>query len=102
LLLTPFGLLYGDVQRTLPLATGFLMLLTPVIYPTPHSGLAAKILALNPLTPLVTTTREWLTSGVTSQLAGFVAVTASAFIVLIAAWIVYRVAMPHVIARLGS
>jgi lipopolysaccharide transport system permease protein len=102
LLLTPLGVLYGDVQRMLPLATGFLMLLTPVIYPKPHHGLAAKILALNPLTPLVTTTREWLTSGFTTQLTGFLAVTALALVVLIVAWIVYRVALPHIIARLGS
>jgi lipopolysaccharide transport system permease protein len=101
-LLTPIGLLYGDVQRTLPIATGFLLLLTPVLYPTPQSGLAAKIVSLNPLTPLVTTTRDWLTTGVTPQLAGFITVTTLMLLLLLTVWIVYRVALPHVIARLGS
>ncbi len=63
LILTPIGLLYGDVQHSLPIASTFLMLLTPVLYPVPASGLAAIVAALNPLTPLVTTTRDWLTTG---------------------------------------
>ncbi len=69
LLLTPLGLLYGDVQRALAVVTPFLMFLTPVLYPTPQSGLAGIIVALNPLTPLVTTTRDWLTLGATPHLA---------------------------------
>ena len=63
LLLTPLGILYNDVQQTLPIATTFLLLLTPVLYPAPRSGLGASIASLNPLTPLVTTTRDWLTIG---------------------------------------
>ncbi|MGO8843605.1 MAG: ABC transporter permease [Methyloceanibacter sp.] len=102
LLLTPLGVLYGDVQRALPIATSFLMLLTPVLYPTPQSGLVAKIVALNPLTPLVVTTRDWLTLGATPQLAGFIAVTALMAVLLAVGWIAYHVALPHLVARLGS
>ena len=75
LLLTPIGLLYGDVQHSLPIASTFLMLLTPVLYPVPASGLAAIVAALNPLTPLVTTTRDWLTTGSAAHLGGFVVVS---------------------------
>ena len=42
LILTPIGLLYGDVQHGLPIASTFLMLLTPVLYPVPASGSAAS------------------------------------------------------------
>ena len=38
LLLTPLGILYGDVQQAMPIATTFLILLTPVLYPPPRSG----------------------------------------------------------------
>lgn len=54
ILLTPLGMLYHrDVMQALPLATTFLMLLTPVLYPVPEAGIAAGIATFNPLTPLV-------------------------------------------------
>ena len=102
LLLTPIGLLYGDVQQSLPIAATFLMLLTPVLYPVPASGLAATITALNPLTPLVTTTRDWLTTGSSAHLAAFVLVSTATAILLLLGWVAYRVALPHLIARLGN
>lgn len=102
LVLTPPGLLYGDVQQALPLANTSLMLLTPVLYPRPTSGLAAAISAVNPLTPLVTTTRDWLTTGAPDHLTPFVVVTAATVTFLAVGWITYRVALPHLIARLGN
>jgi lipopolysaccharide transport system permease protein len=102
LLLTPVGLLYGDVQQSLPIASTFLMLLTPVLYPVPASGLAALITALNPLTPLVTTTRDWLTTGSPLHLGGFVLVNTATVLLLLLGWVAYRLALPHLIARLGN
>lgn len=102
ILLTPLGLLYGDVQQAIPVFTTFLMLLTPVIYPPPRSGIAATIAALNPLTPLVVTTRDWLTTGEAGPAAGFFAVALVSFVLLLLGWVAYRVALPHLIARLGN
>ena len=102
LLLTPIGLLYGDVQHSLPIASTFLMLLTPVLYPVPASGPAALIATLNPLTPLVTTTRDWLTTGLSPHTGGFVVVSMVTLTLLLAGWIAYRLALPHLIARLGN
>jgi lipopolysaccharide transport system permease protein len=99
LLLTPVGLLYGDVQRAVAIAIPFLMFLTPVLYPTPQFGLAGKIVALNPLTPLVTNTR---TLGTTPYLAGFIAVVVLMAVLLVVGWVAYRVALPHLIVRLGN
>jgi lipopolysaccharide transport system permease protein len=48
ILITPLGILYSDVQQTLPVLTTFLMLLTPVVYPVPQSGVAAAIARYNP------------------------------------------------------
>ncbi len=102
LLVTPFGLLYGDVSHALPIASTFLMLLTPVLYPTPSSGVGAVVTSLNPLTPLVTTTRDWLTTGAAPDVGGFIAVTMATVALLLFGWVAYRLALPHLIARLGN
>jgi lipopolysaccharide transport system permease protein len=102
LLLTPLGLLYGDVQHSLPIASTFLMLLTPVLYPVPASGPAVVIATLNPLTPLVTTTRDWLTTGSSAHVGSFLIVSVVTVTFLLVGWIGYRLALPHLIARLGN
>jgi lipopolysaccharide transport system permease protein len=98
----PLGLLYGDVQQSLPIASAFLMLLTPVLYPVPASGLAATVTRINPLTPLVTTTRDWLTAGSSTHVSGFVVMSTATIVLLLLGWVAYRLALPHVIARLGN
>jgi lipopolysaccharide transport system permease protein len=100
--LTPLGLLYNDVQQTIPIATMFLMLLTPVVYPPPQTGLAATVARWNPLSPLILVTRDWITTGDATQIAAFAFVTAVAVVLLFGGWIIYRLALPHVIARLGG
>ena len=102
LLLTPVGLLYGDVQHSLPIASTFLMLLTPVLYPVPASGPAAIVTTINPLTPLVMTTRDWLTTGAATHAGAFVLVSLTTVTLLLLGWVAYRLALPHLIARLGN
>lgn len=102
LVLTPLGVLYGDVQHSLPIASTFLMLITPVLYPVPSSGLGAMVASLNPLTPLITTTRDWLTTGAAAQHIAFLVVSGVTVTLLILAWVLYRLALPHLVARLGN
>jgi lipopolysaccharide transport system permease protein len=95
LLVAPFGLLYDDVGRALTVVTGFWFFLTPVIYPASLTGL----MKWNPVAPLLEASRAHLLSQ-PAQVSGFtVALMAVAGLVL--AWIFYRVAQPHVTARLG-
>jgi lipopolysaccharide transport system permease protein len=94
-LAAPVGLLYDDVGRGITLATGFWFFLTPVLYRTPPRG----IVRWNPVTPLLDTTRAWLTSGEASR--GFVAVAVISAGLLVMAWLFQRLARPHVVARLG-
>jgi len=102
LVLTPLGVLYGDVQHSLPIASTFLMLITPVLYPVPSSGLGATVVSFNPLTPLITTTRDWLTTGTAAQHIAFFVVSGVTVMLLLAAWVLYRLALPHLVARLGN
>lgn len=89
------GLLYEDVGRGLAMVTGFWFFLTPVVYPTPVRGL----LRFNPVTPLLDTTRRWLTSP--ADASAFVPVIALALVLLVAAWLLHRLARAHVVATLG-
>lgn len=101
-LLVPVGVLFGDVQQGLPILATFLMLLTPVLYPQPETGVAAAVAKWNPLTPLITVTRDSLTTGSADQVPAFLVVTGAGLVLLFVAWVLYRLALPHVIARLGN
>ena len=95
LLVAPFGLLYDDVGRALLLATTLLFFVTPVVYPLPADGL----FRLNPVASLIGTARSWLIGDGTSPT--FLIVAGGTVGLLVLAWLLYRIARPHVIARLG-
>lgn len=102
LLLAPLGVLYHDVSQGLTVVTGLWLFLTPIVYPVPQSGTFATIVKLNPVTPLLVTTRELATTGVVSDPNRFLIVTAATVIGLFVTWIVFRLAMPFAIERVGS
>lgn len=102
ILMTPLGILYTDVSRGMGIFTQFWFFLTPVIYPMPESGFAAVCARYNPVTPVLLTTREWMTSGSVSQLGGFWLVSIISLLLLLFGWVLYRIAMPHLIARMSA
>ncbi|MDJ0900405.1 MAG: ABC transporter permease [Xenococcus sp. MO_188.B8] len=102
LFLAPIANLYNDISRFLGIATGMWLFLTPVVYPIPTDGIIAKVVRLNPVTPLLVTTRELATTGVVSNPQGFWLVSIVVIVALILAWIFYRQAMPYVVERISS
>jgi len=102
LLLTPIGMLYQDVDTALGYGTQALFFLTPIIYPIPENSWAGTLVKLNPVTPLLQSTRDWLTMGQTDQIYGFVWVSSITFALLIVGWIFFRIAMPHLISRMSA
>lgn len=102
LIIAPMGVLYQDVSRILTMLTGFWLFLTPVVYPVPKDGLFGEIVRLNPVTPLLVTTRELATTGIISDAVGFWLASGISFVGLFIAWIVYRVSMPYVVERISS
>ncbi|WP_321532021.1 ABC transporter permease [uncultured Desulfuromonas sp.] len=102
ILMTPLGVLYTDVSRGIVILAQLWFFLTPVVYPMPQSGAAAVLARLNPVTPLLTTTREWMVTGFSTQLSGFWLVVLLAFVFLLLGWLLYRIAMPHLIARISA
>jgi lipopolysaccharide transport system permease protein len=102
LLLTPVGMLYTDIGKSLPLLMQFLMYLTPVVFPMPQGGLAATIYRLNPLTPLIMSARGWLT-GISHEYFGYyIIVNGAVLLLLLMVWIIYRTAMPILIERMSA
>ena len=102
LLLTPLGMLYQDVGRVMGFATQALFFLTPVIYPVPKASWAATLIKINPVTPLLQSTRDWLTTGQATQLYGFAWVVGITVALLFAGWVMYRISMPHLISRMSA
>ena len=95
LAVAPMGMLYDDVRHAVVLIASFWFFLTPVIYPTPESGLVR----LNPVTPLLETTRSWIIAPGLGE--GFAMVVGCALLGLVGTWLVYRLARPHLVERLG-
>ena len=102
LLLTPVGMLYTDIGKSMPLLMQFLMYLTPVVFPMPSGGWATTVFSSNPMTPLILTTRDWLTGFSPDYLGYFFLVDMLIITLLLVVWIVYRVAMPILIERMSA
>lgn len=102
LLISPIAALYGDVSKAVPILTQFLMFVTPVVFAMPKSGWTARVFELNFMTPLIMTTRNWLTGFQTEWMNYFIFVNLSAFILLIVGWIIYRITMPILIERMSA
>ncbi|GET37215.1 ABC transporter permease [Microseira wollei] len=103
MLLSPLGVLYQDVSKGLTMVTGFWLFLTPVVYPMPSGeGLFGLLVKLNPVTPLLVTTRELATVGVISNPVGFWVVSIITIFGLVVTWIAFRLAMPYAIERVSA
>ncbi len=102
LLITPIGMLYTDIGRAIPLIMNFVMYLTPVVFPMPKEGWIATLFQLNPMTPIILTSRDWLTGFTPDYLVYFLVVNAVALFLLMLAWSAYRLAMPILIERMSS
>ena len=99
-LLVPIGLLYKDIERALSPLLMLWLLIIPVAYPFSNSG-ANWFHHLNFVVPLIDCTRFWIIGGATSDTTAFFAVLVGAIAVLLVGWLLFRLAFPHLIARLG-
>ena len=100
--LAPLAVLYKDVGKSLNLLAGFWLFITPVFYAAPEKGAFSVLVRLNPVTPLLQTTRELSTTGIVSNPLGFWIVSAITIAGLLLVWVAFRLAMPYVIERVSS
>lgn len=102
LLLTPFGLLYGDVATGLPVATQLLFFVTPVVYVPPDTPIFRVIGMLNPVAVPLEAARDLLTQGTMVQPQWLAAVALAGLVGVVAALVVYRAALPIFIERTSA
>ncbi len=102
LLIVPMGMLYSDIGRGMGLIMQLAMYITPAIFPFPQEGIAKTLFTLNPISPLIMTTRDWLTGQTPAMLGYFIGVTLFASLLLMISWGIYRLAMPILIERMGG
>jgi len=102
LLLTPIGVLYGDITRGLPLVLQMAMYVTPIVFPMPKNGYVAALFKVNPFTPLFLNTRNWLTGQSSVDVLSFIIVAIIFLFLLFIAIIIFRIAMPILVERMSS
>jgi lipopolysaccharide transport system permease protein len=102
ILLTPISILYGDVQQGLPMVLQPLFYLTPIVYSAPEAGVGAILSTYNPISPLIQFTRELITTGKIICLEPSIIVCSITLIMLLIGWLLYRIAMPHLVERIAA
>lgn len=102
LALVPVGMLFSDIERGVSVALPFLMYLTPVIYPYPKSGTIATLMSFNPMAAILPQARNWLTAQPAADNHLFWIWSAIFLGLFLLALVVYRIAMPMIIERIGS
>lgn len=102
LLLTPLGLLFQDIPQAISTFLPLAYLMTPIAYPPRAGGLASRVGSMNPVSPIVLTARDWLTTGRSDHLTGFVAISSVSVVLLLAGWLFYRLSMPILTERISA
>ncbi len=102
LALTPLGMLYNDINKGLSVILPFMMYLTPIVYPTPREGTIGVLMKLNPLATLIPQTRNWFTAQPVYDMQLFWIFTIAFALLFLISLIIYRLAMPMIIERIGA
>lgn len=100
--LSPFALLYQDVSNGLVLICQVWMYCSPVIYLPKDGGWIGTLNRVNPISPLLCQTRDWIINGQNTFLQPSVFVFGTTLFGMFVALVVYRVALPRAIERLSS
>jgi ABC-type polysaccharide/polyol phosphate export permease len=88
--------------KSIPIFAQFLMLLTPVVYPARTDGLAGLLATWNPISPLMVTARETLSAQALTLVGPFATITLISAVAAMIGLVTFRIAMPHLIARMGG
>lgn len=99
LFITPIGMLYNDVGKIISMVLNFLMYITPVVYAIPKDGVMREVMQINPLTPLIVTTRDLLTGSYPDFLLYYLAVIALCIPLFFIGLVFYRISIPIIVER---
>ncbi len=101
LLIMPIGLLYRDVALAIPILEKGWLAVTPAVFAalTPFAGKYAWATKINPMTPMIITSRQLMAGEHLTMLPQFLGVVGLGLVVLVIGLVVVRAAMPLVIER---
>ena len=103
LLLLPFAILYKDIQFALPAFLQIAMYATPVVYATTEWSGVFKLFALNPVSPVLVSARDWLLGFHSSAgLLTLGCIGLATIVILVAGFVLQRIAMEILIERMGT
>ncbi len=102
LLLTPIGILYHDIGRTLTILSPFWMVLTPVIYLVPDTSSFRIWSSVNPPAGLLSSARDLLLTGDTSMLLVALVWLSISIPLFVVALIWFRLGFPIFVERLAN
>ena len=102
LTLTPVGMLYTDIGTSIPIFIQLFFFVTPVVYPVPEEFPFSLIAVLNPVSPLLIAARDLITVGSISNPIAFTIVSILTLVLLLIAWVIYRLSLPIIIERMSA
>jgi len=101
-LFLPLATLFQDVSRGMQLVLRFAFFMTPVVYPIPQAGLARIIAEINPVTPILVTTRSWLLGDNQGMPTAFWCMVCLLPVILFLGVIIFKVAIPYLVERISA
>jgi lipopolysaccharide transport system permease protein len=102
LVLAPVALLLHDVNRGLAMVITLWFFLTPVVYPTPTVWPASMLATLNPVSVLLSAARFLFIGGADVSWSSWGLTSLATVALLLVGWLAYRLALPHVLARISA
>jgi lipopolysaccharide transport system permease protein len=102
LFITPLGMLYNDIGKIISMGLGFLMYVTPVVYAIPKTGLLKILMEINPLTPLLLSSRNLLFGQQIEYLAYYFGVMAACIPLFFLGLVFYRISIPIIVERMSA
>jgi lipopolysaccharide transport system permease protein len=104
LLITPAGLLYGDVSKLIIPVMQVLMYLSPVVFAMPNksTGIYNSVVNLNPLSNLIINFRNTLIGLPMYEINYFLIISAVSVIVFLLSLVYFKITIPIITERIGG
>jgi len=102
LFITPIAMLYKDISKIITIGLSLLMYVTPVVYSVPKDGIMKTIMELNPFTPLILTTRDFVVGAHPIYLPYFIGLVLVCIPLFFIGLLFYRVSIPIFVERLSA
>jgi len=102
LLITPLGMLYNDIVKIVTMALSIIMYITPVVYAIPKIGLMKIVMEINPLTPLILTTRDLVVGLTPKYLSYYLMILVVCVPLLLLGLLLYRISIPIIVERMSG